>query len=402
MRFMRLLFPIAFVAGGCGDAGIAGRAPEAVVRDSAGVTIVENPAPSDATPVWRVADEPSLDIGVVEGAAEYQLERVHHAARLSDGRIVVADGGAASLRFYDAEGRHLTSAGRKGGGPGEFEGLGQAFVGGGDSIYVWDWNLSRMSVFAPTGAFSRTFTLAAPAAAAGTSFPIAIFDDGDFLAMQRRAFTPESRGGVYRDTLVYLRYSAEGQPIDTVGQWPGAEAYVESAERRVSVMSLGLGRDTHFAFDSAGLYVGDSARPEVALYGADGLERIVRFEHATRAVTPEDIEAYKRAQLESAEEQWREFQERMLNTMPFPETMPAFRRVISDERGNLWVQRYDPVDDVASEWQIFGDDGVLAAVATTPAHFWPMQIGEDWLLGRWRDEMGVEHVRMYHFARGDS
>ena len=55
----------------------------AVVRDSAGITIVEN-----TTPLWRDGDawsltaEPTVQIGVMEGEAEYQL---HRTFRIADG-----------------------------------------------------------------------------------------------------------------------------------------------------------------------------------------------------------------------------------------------------------------------------------------------------------------------------
>ena len=90
-----------------------------MVTDSAGVEIVENE--DYAWPegqAWRLADDPILDIGLLEGEDAYQLFDVVGALRLTDGGIVVANAGSFELRFYDANGTHLFSVGREGGGPG--------------------------------------------------------------------------------------------------------------------------------------------------------------------------------------------------------------------------------------------------------------------------------------------
>jgi hypothetical protein len=90
------------------------------VRDSAGVRIVEN-----ARPVWAPAEalrlslSPALVIGT-RPEPSYELSRVAGAARLSDGRIVIADGGSLQLRFFDSQGVFSNAVGGPGEGPGEF------------------------------------------------------------------------------------------------------------------------------------------------------------------------------------------------------------------------------------------------------------------------------------------
>ena len=55
--------------------GIEGREGSRVlIRDSAGIEIVENIAPAwTEGDGWRLSDEPVLTIGVLEGREEYQL-----------------------------------------------------------------------------------------------------------------------------------------------------------------------------------------------------------------------------------------------------------------------------------------------------------------------------------------
>lgn len=109
------------VAAGCAAADDG--APMKVTRevDPAGVEIVTSAAPTWSAAERRtVSAEPEVEIGVETGAEEYMLSNVGGAVRLSDGRIVVADGDALVLRVYDADGRYLSSMGGRGGGPGEF------------------------------------------------------------------------------------------------------------------------------------------------------------------------------------------------------------------------------------------------------------------------------------------
>jgi hypothetical protein len=62
--------------------------PAAVVRDSAGITIVESAAAAAARPAgWTLADRPDLVIGVAEGAPEYQLFRVTGSSSTISARV---------------------------------------------------------------------------------------------------------------------------------------------------------------------------------------------------------------------------------------------------------------------------------------------------------------------------
>lgn len=153
-RHLSLVALAAALSGGCGsDGALSGFA----VRDSAGVMIAENTAPVwEEGSAWRLSAEPALEIGVFEGAPEYQLFRVAGALRLADGRIAVANSGTHELRFYSADGTYLSATGREGEGPGEFKGLAQPLLLAPDSLLVWDWSIARASIFDDDGTFARS------------------------------------------------------------------------------------------------------------------------------------------------------------------------------------------------------------------------------------------------------
>ena len=77
---------ILVVATGCAGADEGRPGLQSVIRDSAGVTIVENERPAPETRLgWRIAETPTLSIGAFEGDPAYELYQVMDAARLPDG-----------------------------------------------------------------------------------------------------------------------------------------------------------------------------------------------------------------------------------------------------------------------------------------------------------------------------
>ena len=114
------------------------------------------PPPPARIPLARITAEPALQIGVVEGDHNYELFRVTGAVWLSDGRVVVVNGGTAELRYYDREGRFLRRVGGRGKGPGEFTALTRVYRAAGDTVLGYDaWYLDRLSVFDERGDFVR-------------------------------------------------------------------------------------------------------------------------------------------------------------------------------------------------------------------------------------------------------
>src|SRR5262245_28522108 len=91
---------------------VAQAAPQ--ISDSAGVRVVTNPVPGANAPVFRLSARPRVSIGVVEGSPEYQIFQASRGTVLSDGSILVVNGGTQQARIYDKAGKYLRSVGKKG------------------------------------------------------------------------------------------------------------------------------------------------------------------------------------------------------------------------------------------------------------------------------------------------
>src|SRR5688572_28859509 len=104
--------------------------------------------PAQNLPTFRTDPRPAFSIGEVDGDGPYLLSGVSNALRLGDGRIVLGNCGSAELRFYSATGKHIKTAGGRGGGPGEFQRLTRIFRAGGDTIGSYDgFPAARVSLF---------------------------------------------------------------------------------------------------------------------------------------------------------------------------------------------------------------------------------------------------------------
>ncbi len=97
-------------------------------------------------------------------------------------------------------------------------------------------------------------------------------------------------------------------------------------------------------------------------------------------------------------------QERAINALeklPPVDSVSGYRVVRLDDAGYLWVEELIADARLRRPWQIFSPDARLIGRAMTPASFEPHQIGDAFILGRWRDGNGIEHVQMYGLTRAE-
>ena len=358
---------------------------------------------------WHLNPEPVVDIGGGD-AQENQLFRVTGATRLSDGRIVIANGGSMELKFYAPNGAHIFDAGGTGGGPGEFQSLGWFYRLGGDSLIVHDYRQHRTSVFDTDGAFARSFQFQATTEILRPA-PAGVFQDGTFL-VREGGFAISARGPIRigRPEEEVFRYDASGVVLHTLGSYPGIEFVIApsggvrpSGERVIGRSRRHFGRSTAFFVHGDHLYIGDNATYEIKVYSLDGeLDLLIRKQHAHVAVTQDDIEAVRSETLARmrTDEVRRRVRQALRERPAAPATMPAFAPEIRiDEVGNLWVQQYNRPKDKVPRWTVFDQDGVLLGSLTFPVAFSPLDIGPDYILGVWRDVDDVEHVQLYDLIK---
>lgn len=393
------------IAAACGPGEQAARGP--TVRDSAGVRIVEN-APADTVDVWRLSEDPVLEIGTVQGAAEQQLDGVGDVARAPDGTILVAERRSRQLSVFDSAGRHLRTAGGEGGGPGEFRYLsGLAWLPG-DTLAAWDRRQGRLSLFTPDGSLVRTRTLTPPGDG-GSVRLLGVLESGDLVAGASGSFGGEDgpSDGRYQRPLSIHRYGAGRSPETQLTRVRGDEMYRTSyrSDGREGFLLFPhpFGASTSVAVGRDRICVSTGERFEVRCRSPEGrLLTVVRDSVRRRPVTDGAIDRLLESRLEDVEQ--REFRRRLReayeSVRDVPDRMPAVDRLIIDSEGDLWVRVYRPeYGEGGRPWRVFGPDGVRRARVTMPGGFRPYAIEGDRIAGRWTDDLGVNHVRVYGLRR---
>lgn len=388
---LALAFALATACGGEG-----GGRPAVVVRDSAGVHIVESTAPAwPDRHAWQVAPEPTVRIGVVEGDSAYQLYQVQAIDLPAEGGVLVLDGGSRQLRRYDAAGRHLWSAGGPGRGPGQFQ---RPFYLGrrADSLYVWDRALARLTVLTADGRLVRT----EPHVSASGDAPMAygIFADGALLVTVPHSIAPPAPGSVFADTVGLWRFDPATEERRLLTRLPGP-------------LWLWTGRyQLPVPFTANPLRVVDRSRlltaagvvPEIRVYPSDGGP-------AARYILPRQPVAVTHGEVRRMVDDWIEHKyygapaavwNEWLDRMPVPDRQPAFDRLLVDRARNLWARRFLALPDstTAPVWDVLQPDGTYLGAVATPLGLEVMAIGTDTLAGVQRDSLDVEHVLVYRIT----
>lgn len=395
---------------GCGEGG-AGEADGLVVRDSAGVEIVEHSAAYIAAlPVWGVDGDPVLDLGGGDHPAE-EFTSIRGAIRFADGRILLAEGGSNELRLFGSDGAYLATWARQGQGPGEFSSVSSPMLQDGDTVVVTDLSARRTARFDPDGRFLDQFLH--PRGPDQESYVglVRPWSDGRLLMESwRMASSPGSPiGPVFRDTLT-LGWMTEGTTrFDTLAVLPGDEMFPtqvsEGGELFATNAGLIFGRSTRLGHDGHRLFVGTNEANEIRLFVDGAIRRLIRNGTRLELVRePHRAEVRRRGEgqlaqssmPEASKAEWRANFER---TTRFAEEFPYHDRLMIGTDGALWVEMWRRYEDEGRRFVIYDTTGRALARAEFPDRVRPLQVGPDFLVGMWRDPDDVPYLRVWRVRR---
>ena len=423
------LLVIAVASAGCesppgGEAAQdANVAPRTTIEDSAGVQVVENPRPEAGSRLgWRVGIEPAVSIGTARGDDDFQFHRVDDALRLPDGRIVVANAGSHQLLIFNATGDYLEAWGQRGQGPGDFGGN-----WGSDGL-VWSlfwierWQGDSLAVCHGAGQTSgNVFSVWDHQGNHGRTVRLDRVSDitrcrdltasGAILGSRRvdtRA-SPAPEKGMSRDHQDFVLLAGDGSRLAALGRHPGAEIFWYFEDHFGDGTGMGLydppfQKTLRWAAWGEFVVLAPTDRYELRAYRSDGsLARIVRRENRVRSPTQADVESYRESWMPTGEAAARlmDRYNATVDAFPLPESFPAFMAIEVDAPGYLWVREYNrPEDGDRALWTVFDPDGVVQGFIETPPGLVIYEIGEDYILGKAEDELGVEYVQLWGLDRG--
>jgi len=263
-----------------------------------------------------------------------------------------------------------------------------------DSLVVFDYWARRVTVLTPAGDVARTTTFAAP-----TTQELNPLADGRFVLSLNSLGVMEASSGRTRIPTPLVLVSDDGIEEDTIVVVPGFEEWV--FERGSGQPPLG--RTSSIAVSGNTLVTATGEGVLYRVWNLNGtLERIVRVSDYPLEA-PEEVRDSIRADL--------------LTTVPGqPDWLIGIRRdmaddipiefagitdLLIDESGNVWTAEHHArgLSGEARGWLVFGPSGEWFGRLTMPADFDAYEVGDDYVLGRKRDALGVETIQLLRLVK---
>lgn len=300
---------------------------------------------------WRLEQDLRIGTAARDAPEAEQFGTVVSLASDPRGRIFVLDWLSQAIRVFLPDGTFSHTIGRRGRGPGEFEGAWELAFGPGDTLTVLDDGAMRYSVFTPDG----TFVESHPRPIVGYGAPLrARLNDGSY--MDWALVSPEGRLGS-RSVFYPVRYTPHFERADTFPPIEHARQMVESG--RMPLMDFG-------AFMVA------APDAEGRIWFADSREyRVYRrtLEGDTTLVFSLPVEAAPlgEAERQQVEERWAgrpDLRAEQLGALPG--TRPVLYGIVPDKAGHVFV-----FADVADEppgtvMDVFRENGTYLGRMTLP------------------------------------
>ncbi len=362
-------------------------------RDSAGVRIVESPAPLwHHGEGWIVDSVPVVSIGSSEGSDAYLFSYITGALRLPDGAIIVADAGAHQLRLFDSTGHFVRAVGQQGSGPGDFgyiEGIARC---GHDAI--WVNTHFRISVWSFDLQFRREFKTTDD-----IMWPTICFAGSGLVLKRDIDQGADPTTDVVRvDSLLLEEVDSTGQGRHDLLRIPlWRYVYLLNDKPHVGFPDP-FAPATLLAADDSDMIVGDAVALHVEVRDQSGhVLRILRGPADDLALTSALRNAYDTQRLQSRDSEMRTWVRRAGSRIS--DHLPAYTDIIVDAAGDIWVHRFALPGSAMNRWGVFGADGRFLGDVTLPPKLKVFDIGDNYVLGLRPDSDGVQHVLMYRMRR---
>ena len=363
---------------------------------------------------WHVRAVPELSIGELEGAEEQILVAPQAGTVLTDGTVVIQNSlrGLFEIRYYSSTGQHLRTASRWGQGPFEFHfALGLHRLPG-DSLLVVG-QLDRLAVFGPEGDRVREGR-----AGLRPVVPLmrSILVDAHHIALLKSVESGLPEPGAHRSRTLVLLHDLTSHQTDTVTTVLGRNTHYELMRNRsgVSFHPMPFSPQTHVAGGSGYVWIGDFQEPDIRGFrpGGEGPTTIIEVDRQAQVVTREDQERLQHVYATQSSGDTQRRWARFARSMEFPDRMPYFGDIQTDQLGNIWVQDYEPPWTTGPQrWDVYSPLGYRIATAELPETSLPacargtvygcghlggiLEIGDDYLLVRQQDHLGVTRVAKY-------
>jgi hypothetical protein len=363
---------------------------------SNGTVLVANTGTGVWEPETRWTLRETCRIGGIDAEGPEQLNEIVGLASDDLGRVYILDRQAQDIRVFTRDGLFVRTIGRSGAGPGEFQQANGLLFDRRGHLWVVDPGNGRYSMFDTAGVLIDT-----------RPRPITSYG---YVSDARFTTT----GALVEHAFRYLGVSADGRPdavpvlvrmnvdtalavIDTIdtpraGQNEIFEIRREQNGRLVGMMQMLVpySPTQQSVLDPQGaIWSGRNDEYRIWKIDFDGdsvraVQNVVELIPVTAEERQEEIDRIREAAGEGA---------RQLDFNRIPEFRPAYRKVLVDDLGYLWVWREAQSDSAA--FDIFDPEGQLLGVLETGNRIYeygPIEVRGRMLTAVVRDELDIPSV----------
>jgi len=379
---------IACCALGCLVSGFAcgpSRPAGVTVTDSAGVRITLS---ADAPRTFAVVDTPAvLSLGGADATGATQFATIRGVWVDHRGNIWVADGQSDEVRVFHPDGSHWKTVGGRGGGPGEFNSV--RLLGGfvGDGVAVWDDAQGRLTVLDPDGNVARIVSAHVEDRYPPNAFHV--FADGTVLARIRPVLEAErlEPGTIIPDTAIFARVDYATASREPEGGAP-APKWLWTGRTQIPIpFTVNPG----FGVSGDDVHATSGTAFRIRVFRAGRLVESYGLDREPAPVTDEERRAYSDMVGKGTSERSKEYLA-VLHDPHVPVDLPAYRTLVVADDGSVWAERYR-----RGTFDVYGTNRAFLGQVEVPVDL--TQVVGSKLVGVWRDDMNVEHVRIYRFRR---
>lgn len=323
-----------------------------------GVTVVKNPEdPIYKTESFEMIEE--LSIGEREGKEEYMFQRLRTLAVNTNEDIYVLDYRAKLIRKFDKEGQFISTIGKPGQGPGEFQAPIILFCSNQGELVVGD--IHRVSYFTLDGEFLRSTIYKG-----GRIILQDIDREGNFYC-----FDIVGEKNVYE----LKKFDPEFNYIVSFGTSPLPN---QNNNPFFSILRFDIIQGTWivsgYAEEGYFLEIKDTS---------GNLMRKIKKKHTPLEPTQEDVE-----------EKTADYTPELKKKLSVPKYLPPFRTILADDKGRIYIGTYERTPDrEKSFFDIFDAEGKY--IFKVPFKSIPHVIKKDKIYTIEEDEDGYLLVKRY-------
>lgn len=358
--------------------------------------------PPDASN-WTVSSQPTTVLGQIEDGLGGEFAGIVDVVRAPDGTIVVAESQFSSITFFSLDGTRVATRGREGEGPGEFSRISTVVADSKDRLFVFDQGHQRISEFTVDGEFVGDARLVRGAGDRPIG-GIGQYDDGSWYAWEADRMVGVEMGEMPQDTVGYYRF--DGSEVgDILSRVPGTMTSHFEFQGRGGIRHALLTPRPLGVARGRCLLVGTSDTPVLRVLDQTGaglgeVDLDIELERATDEHRKQWVSATLEGVSGLASLIQRFTLGRMSRRFGMAEWVPFADRVVMDDLGYIWAQRFEFSEfDGSAEWRVFTEAGTAIGTVTLPVAMQVTEITTDAILGFHTDEHGQQDVRIYALDR---